>query len=289
MIKELLEIFEELKKEGKIDEIQFRILKTRYISELKHYLKKRNTFSKFYNSSRFTVTFGSLIVPALLSIQNTDNILLKDITYWSTWVLSLLVTTCNGLIGLFTLDKNYIMYGLTLEKLKSEGWQFIELSGIYENFKTHNEAFTIFCKNLESIKIKQVHQQYSESKSKPNSKFNSKPIELKKSVNNELETVRGLLQQIPTKEDIENNIAKQSNYIKEEIQDSIVNKIQDSIVNKIRPISVVQNSFETISDTIQTMSDTIGTIPADSIGTIPADSMDKSSEVLKKPINIDLS
>jgi hypothetical protein len=63
------------------------------------------------------------------------------------------VTTCNGLIGLFGLDKNYIMYGMTLEKLKSEGWQYIELAGIYEDFDSHEDAFSEFCKNIEHIKI----------------------------------------------------------------------------------------------------------------------------------------
>jgi hypothetical protein len=232
MITQLIEIFEELKTENKINEIQFKVLKIRYISELKYYLKKKNTFSKFYNASRFTVTFGSLIVPALLSIQNTDNIMLKDITYWTTWGLSLLVTTCNGLIGLFTLDKNYIMFGLTLEKLKSEGWQFIELAGIYENFDSHEEAFPIFCKNIENIKIKQVQQQFSEGKSKPTSKLNNKPADIQKNVNKELEIVRKLLKSIPIG-DIESSIKQKVSKQKvSETQEIMKKPINDNILDE---------------------------------------------------------
>ena len=181
---EIIEILNELKNEEKITSIQFSIIKTRFISELINYNTKLNRYTRFYNFFRFNVTFGSLIVPALLSIQNNSNQTVADITYWSTWTISLLVTTCNGLIGLFSLDKNYIMYGLTLEKMKSEGWQFLQLSGKYVNLDTHDEAFPIFCKNIEDLKIKQIQLEYSEGKSKPGNKMNNKPVEKKQTDNN---------------------------------------------------------------------------------------------------------
>ena len=187
-IKEYIEILEELKNNDSITSVQFSVIKSRYINQIKFYEKQLNCYSKFYNIFRFNVTFGSLIVPALLSIQNSDDETLKEITYWTTWAVSLTVTTCNGLIGLFSLDKNYIMYGTTLEKMSSEGWQFLQLSGNYDDYASHKDAYQLFCKNVEYIKIKQIQQQYSTSKSK-NKKNDKKDEDQNNNSNNILSSL----------------------------------------------------------------------------------------------------
>ena len=69
------------------------------------------------------------------------------ITYWTSWSLSLTITACNGFLQLFSLDKNYIGYSLVVEQLKTEGWQYFQLSGKYENAQNHGQAFKQFCKS----------------------------------------------------------------------------------------------------------------------------------------------
>ena len=75
-----------------------------------------------------------------------------QITYWSSWSISLMVTISNGFLQLFSLDKNYFEYALTTEQLKTEGWQYFQLAGKYEDDKTHKEAYKVFCKSVENIK-----------------------------------------------------------------------------------------------------------------------------------------
>ena len=81
-----------------------------------------------------------------------------QVTYWATWLISLAVTGCNGFLQLFKLDKDYYSYSMVVEQLKTEGWQFFGLSGKYEDFETHQQAYKSFSKSIESIKRKQIEQ-----------------------------------------------------------------------------------------------------------------------------------
>jgi hypothetical protein len=117
-----------------------------------------------FHCSRIIITVGSLIVPALLSIQGAT--ILNVQIYWSTWVISLLVTICNALMALFKFDKRYYYLHTVLEKLTSEGWQYIELTGKYSGYHTpgvvatHDNQFLYFCHAIEKTRMKQVEEEY---------------------------------------------------------------------------------------------------------------------------------
>ena len=116
-------------------------------------------------SLRFIVTAGSIILPAILSIGQMDQEDLPNnfdiISYWSSWGISLLVTASNGFIQLFSIDKKYYDYSLTTEQLKSEAWEYFQLSGKYEEFENHNEPLKIFCNKVEKIKNGQISREFS--------------------------------------------------------------------------------------------------------------------------------
>ena len=102
----------------KLDDTERYIIKKRFIHEVVHYDRKADKCKKTYNSFRFLVTSGSLLIPALLSIQKIGGTSeqFKNNIYWTTWALSLAVTTCNGFVQLFSLDKNYFTYSIITEK-----------------------------------------------------------------------------------------------------------------------------------------------------------------------------
>ena len=141
------------------------IIRNRFLYEVTQYEHKRDNVQKYYNGLRFVMTIGSILLPAILSIGQMDPAKLPKnfdtITYWTSWSLSLTITACNGFLQLFSLDKNYIAYSLVVEQLKTEGWQYFQLSGKYENAKTHQQSFKQFCKSIESIKRKQIEQEYN--------------------------------------------------------------------------------------------------------------------------------
>lgn len=155
--------------------LQKNIIKERYVKIMSHFEQRCFRIACIFHLARFIVTVGSLLVPALLSIQYSDtsnSTTIKDPDsfayeiYWATWVISLLVTTSNGVLSTFKIDKKYYFLHTTLEQLRSEGWQYLELSGRYSGFYTpgikpsHENQFIYFCHAIEKIKMKQVEEEY---------------------------------------------------------------------------------------------------------------------------------
>jgi len=144
------------------------IIKFRFLDEISFYEQKRDHTKKYYNAFRFIVTTGSILLPAILSMGQMDPTKLPAnfdmISYWASWTISLMVTASNGFLQLFSLDKNYFSYSMVVEQLKTEGWQFFGLSGKYEDYETHQQAYKVFSKSIESIKRKQVEQEFSNGK-----------------------------------------------------------------------------------------------------------------------------
>ena len=137
----------------------------RFLYEVLNYDARRNHTKKYYNAFRFIVTLGSIFLPAILSIGQMDPAKLPKnfdrFSYWASWSISLTVTACNGFLQLFSLDKNYFEYAITSEQLKTEGWQYFQLSGKYEDYPDHSSAYRSFCKSIENIKRKQVEKEFS--------------------------------------------------------------------------------------------------------------------------------
>lgn len=138
------------------------VLQDRYLTVLRNFHLRANRLTYMFYISRITVTVGSILVPALLSVQmNTETIM-----FWTAWVISICVTICNGLITLFKLDKKYYFIHTTLEMMHSEGWQYVGLSGRYSNrdtpsvIATHDNQFLIFFHMAEKIKMRQVEEEY---------------------------------------------------------------------------------------------------------------------------------
>tara|TARA_B000000557_G_C20782501_1_gene447156 strand:- start:395 stop:1264 length:870 start_codon:yes stop_codon:yes gene_type:complete len=159
---EVLEIIDGLELGSKTDNS---ILKSRFLSEVLNYEKRKLHTRKYYNVFRFVVTTGSILLPAVLSLGQMDPAKLPKnfdtISYWISWTISLSVTASNGFLQLFSLDKNYFEYAITTEQLKTEGWQYFQLSGKYDDYESHKEAYRPFCKSIENIKRKQVEKEFS--------------------------------------------------------------------------------------------------------------------------------
>ena len=192
------------------------ILKSRFLSEVVDYERRKLKTKKYYDVFRFIVTTGSILLPAILSLGQMDPAKLPKYfdqwTYWASWTISLMVTASNGFLQLFSLDKNYFEYALTTEQLKTEGWQYFQLSGKYEDDESHQEAYKAFSKSIENIKRKQVEKEYSGkgdvNKNKKGKKFDFQ-AELMKNLPDELK------KQIPDKPkvDVESGVTNKMNEI----------------------------------------------------------------------------
>jgi hypothetical protein len=149
-------------------------IKHRFISLLEEYTFRSNRYSKAFHSLRIIISVGSLIVPALLSVQFTggssssgsSSANVSTSVYWVVWVLSLCVTISNAVMTLMKIDKKYYTLHTTLHQIVSEGWLYIELSGKYSGYNTpgdaptHENQYVYFCHSLEKIRMKQVGDEY---------------------------------------------------------------------------------------------------------------------------------
>ena len=156
------DIFDEL---SDLTALQRHTLKERYRFMMTEYRARCIWYAVLFYTFRITMTVGSLAVPALLSIQNTPGS--SNVTYWFTWGLSLAVTTANGIMTLFKLDKRFFMLHATAERLRSETWQYIQLSGRYSGHHghqhkkpTHENQFVFYCSQLEKINMKRIDEEY---------------------------------------------------------------------------------------------------------------------------------
>jgi hypothetical protein len=163
------ERFEAVLQSTTIDELRKNAIRRRFLRLLFEFRDRCYLFSVLYHIGHLIITVGSLIVPALLSVQynqsSSESFQIR--VYWCTWVLSLLVTTFNGILVLFKVDKKYHFLHTTLERLRSEGWQYLELTGRYSGVltnyavqPTHDNQYKFFCHYVEKIKLKQIEEEY---------------------------------------------------------------------------------------------------------------------------------
>ena len=149
-----------------LDPLKKKILLARYNKLLLDLDHQTFRISVCFHTSRTIITVGSLIVPALLSIQYTNGNTSNLAIYWTTWVVSLLVTICNGLSTLLKLDKNYYHLHTVREQFISDGWQYAELTGKYSGFRTphhtptHENQFVFFSHSIEKIRMQQIQEEY---------------------------------------------------------------------------------------------------------------------------------
>lgn len=117
---------------------------------------KRSTFWYFTLST--IVTVGSIVVPALISIQDEE---LQKKVYWPMWSISVSVTMSNAIIKLFNIDKNYITRNIKLDKFKSEGSTYLSQTDKY-NIDDDKERFEEFVKNIEALKKQQIMEEFTQ-------------------------------------------------------------------------------------------------------------------------------
>ena len=104
------------------------MLQERYLTVLKEFKKRACILSILFYGMRVSITVGSILVPAFISIQGT-NIQLE--LYWTTWMISIVVTICNGIIALFKIDKNSSDMNVHIHKYFASSIEYSAIKTFY--------------------------------------------------------------------------------------------------------------------------------------------------------------
>jgi hypothetical protein len=155
-------------------------VKARYRFLLAEYRRRCRLYSVLFYAFRITMTVGSLAVPAMLSLK-TNGPTGEDILYWFTWGMSLAVTTANGLLTLFKLDKRFFMIHAVAERLRTETWQFLTLSGRYSGRyggvrPSHTNQYVLYCSQIEKIRMNHIEDEYIRPAGEKDEKKPSTPV-----------------------------------------------------------------------------------------------------------------
>ena len=141
------------------------IMRERYIPMVNAMIMESIRSNIFYIVLQTTITFGSILVPALLSTEKKsifynstkeEEIEYQHNLYWTIWGISLAVTLSNAVVQLTSIDKKYIMRHINVSHMKKEGWLFLQKAGeIYGQYNNnnHDTFINIFWNRIEQLRF----------------------------------------------------------------------------------------------------------------------------------------
>lgn len=107
----------------------------------------------WYRRLRLATIIGGVIVPALVSLNFGSE--MQGLIQAITFIVSLVVAMSAAVEEFFRYGERWRHYRRMTESLKSEGWQFLQLSGGYAN-QTHIQAYPVFAARVEALSSEEV-------------------------------------------------------------------------------------------------------------------------------------
>lgn len=141
-----------------LKERQVHYLKSRWLDQVLWMEGRASRSRDWHYRLRLTTIIGGVIIPALVSLNfiGNENQQLKQGLAVSTFFLSQLVAVSAASEQFFNHGDRWKHYRRSVETLKTQGWQFFEMSGPYQPYKSNDEAFHAFAAQVEDILQKDV-------------------------------------------------------------------------------------------------------------------------------------
>ncbi|MEH2022282.1 DUF4231 domain-containing protein [Nostoc sp.] len=136
-----------------LGDVQKHFLRSRWLDQVLWMEAKANSSRDRHYFLRLTTIVGGVILPALVSlnINATFKPNNRDIIMWSTFGLSQIVAISAAIEEFFHYGERWRHYRRTVESLKTQGWQFSQLTGAYRSYTSHEQAFNLFASHVEDI------------------------------------------------------------------------------------------------------------------------------------------
>ena len=139
-------------KELVLSNLQKSYLRSRWMEQMLLMNSKYKRAMRTYYGLRLATVTGSLLL--LLSVSL--NVIVEGGAGRApasglAIFFSLLVAACVVIEHLFNLGESHRRYERVAERLKAEGWRFLQLSGPYQSYNSHSDAFAAFANQVEAL------------------------------------------------------------------------------------------------------------------------------------------
>lgn len=137
-------------------------LRSRWLVQILQLEQDATRARKLYQALRLTTVIGSLLLLMLVTLRFNDALLggWAGVVYYLTVLMSLAVAASIALEHIFNYGERARLLAVQLDKLKTEGWCFLQLSGRYNRFGMHEEAFASFANQVESLSRRDATEVY---------------------------------------------------------------------------------------------------------------------------------
>lgn len=129
--------------------LQLEYLRRRWLEQLDWNDDKSTKLQGRYRVLRLTTIVGGVLVPALVGLNVTGPV--SEGIRWTVFALGLVVALAAAIEGFYRYGDRWSHYRRATELMKSEGWQFLQLSGQYGAYQSHADAFPRFVSQVEAL------------------------------------------------------------------------------------------------------------------------------------------
>jgi hypothetical protein len=132
-----------------LEPIQQDFLRSRWLDQVKWIEGRAGSCQRWYYWLRLVTIAGGVVIPALVGLDIAGTVVVG--VKWLVFGLGLLVALATSVEGFFRFGDRWRHYRLTVELLKSEGWQFFQRAGPYAEAASHAEAYPTFAARVEAV------------------------------------------------------------------------------------------------------------------------------------------
>lgn len=137
-----------------LTEMQQEFMKYRWLDQILWMENRAVSARNWHRRLRFVTIVGGVILPALLTLNVKEDLKNNQYLFWGTFGLSQTVAICAALEQFYNNGDRWRHYRRSVESLKTQGWQFFQLTGAYAAYAKsggHQEAFSLFSTQVEEI------------------------------------------------------------------------------------------------------------------------------------------
>jgi hypothetical protein len=129
--------------------LQREFLRRRWLDQVAWLENRAASSQRWYNRLRLITIVGGVMIPALVGLNISGEA--SERIRWTVFGLGLVVALAAAIEGFFHFSDRWPHYRRTAELLKSEGWQFFQLSGPYAGAGGHAGAYPLFAAQVEVL------------------------------------------------------------------------------------------------------------------------------------------